>query len=526
MALHQLVSTDATLGWLAGKGVRALTLDSRSVHAGDAFIAWPGHAVDGRAFVAQALGAGANACLVEAQGAGSFALPTSERIAVVDGLKAATGPLASRFMGEPSAALDVIACTGTNGKTSMAWWAAQALALLGQRCGVIGTLGVGEPPRAASAESGVEFKVEPTGLTTPDPVTLHAAFRRFVDAGFSACAIEASSIGLVEHRLAGTHIAVALFSNFTQDHLDFHGSMAAYWQAKRQLFAWPGLRAAVVNLDDGYGAALAGELGAGPLDLWTYSVGGAARLHARDSGYSARGLHFDVVEGTDTQPVTTQLIGDYNVSNLLAVIGGLRALGIPLAAAARACSELTPVPGRMQRVPFDATGPDVVVANAGPDVVVAHAGPDVVVDYAHTPDALEKALRALQPFAAQRGGALWCVFGCGGNRDAGKRPLMGALAQRLAQHVVITSDNPRLEAPAFILLQIVAGLAGNQERVKVIEDRAKAIAHAVRNADARDVILIAGKGHEDCQDAGGVKRPFSDAMHAQSALQLRSGALS
>ena len=532
MALHRLASTEAALGWLAERGVRALTLDSRSVRAGDAFIAWPGHAVDGRAYVAQALAANANACLVEAQGVEAFALPSSERIAVVEGLKAVTGPLASRFMGEPSAALAVIACTGTNGKTSMAWWAAQALATLGRRCGVIGTLGVGEPPSAAHGDA----KVEPTGLTTPDPVTLHAAFRRFVDAGFSACAIEASSIGLVEHRLAGTHIAVALFSNFTQDHLDFHGSMAAYWQAKRRLFAWPGLRAAVVNLDDEHGAALAGELvdeiATEPLDLWTYSTRRDARLQARAIGYTGRGLHFDVVEGSDTQPVATCLIGDYNVSNLLAVIGGLRALGIPLADAARACSELTPVPGRMQRVPFDASrpdgavaqvGPDGVVAHVGPDVVVAHVGPDVVVDYAHTPDALEKALLALQPFAAQRGGKLWCVFGCGGNRDAGKRPLMGALAQRLAQQVVITSDNPRLEAPAFILLQIVAGLAGSQERVKVIEDRAKAIAHAVRNADARDVILIAGKGHEDYQDAGGVKRPFSDALHAQAALQQRSG---
>jgi len=531
MALPALTSTDAALGWLAEHGVRALTLDSRSVHAGDAFIAWPGHALDGRAFVAQALDAGANACLVEADGVDAFALPLSERIAVVDGLKAATGPLASRFMGEPSAALDVIACTGTNGKTSMAWWAAQALTTLGQRCGVIGTLGVGEPPSAAQAEPDAEFKVEPTGLTTPDPVTLHAAFRRFADAGFTACAIEASSIGLVEHRLAGTHIAVALFSNFTQDHLDFHGSMAAYWQAKRQLFAWPGLRAAVVNTDDAHGAALASELAASTLDVWTYSTRSDARLRARHVGYTARGLRFDVVEGADTQPVATQLIGDYNVSNLLAVIGGLRALGLPLADAAKACAELTPVPGRMQRMPLEArlgadvahVGLDVVVAHVGPDVVVDYVGPDVVVDYAHTPDALEKALLALQPFAAQRGGALWCVFGCGGNRDAGKRPLMGALAQRLAQHVVITSDNPRLEAPAFILLQIVAGLKGSQERVKVIEDRAKAIAHAVRQADARDVILIAGKGHEDYQDAGGVKRPFSDALHAHAALQQRAG---
>ena len=519
MGLRELVSTDAALGWLAERGVRALALDSRSVRAGDAFIAWPGHAVDGRAYVAQALDAGANACLVEAQGAAAFALPEFANVAAMHDLKAATGPIASRFVGEPSGALDVIACTGTNGKTSMAWWAAQALATLGRRCGVIGTLGVGEPPSAAQPSAAVEA----TGLTTPDPVTLHAAFRRFVDAGFSACAIEASSIGLVEHRLAGTQIAVALFSNFTQDHLDFHGSMAAYWQAKRQLFAWPGLRAAVVNVDDEHGATLATELASETPDLWSYSTRSDARLRACGIGYTGGGLHFDVVEASDTQRVATRLIGDYNVSNLLAVIGGLRALGIPLADAAHACSELTPVPGRMQRVSFGPVGRDVVVAHAGPDVVVDYAGPDVVVDYAHTPDALDKALRALQPFAAQRGGRLWCVFGCGGNRDAGKRPLMGALAQRLAHQVVVTSDNPRTEAPAFILLQIVAGLAGSQERVKVIEDRAKAIAHAVRSADVRDVILIAGKGHEDYQDAGGVKRPFSDVLHAQAALAERSG---
>ena len=236
--------------------------------------------------------------------------------------------------------------------------------------------------------------------------------------------------------------------------------------------------------------------------VWTYSVRGDAQLRAANVRYENDGLGFDVCDGGTVAAVRTPLIGDYNVSNLLAVIGALCALGVTLADAANACTALTPVPGRMQRV-----------AHAG-------AGPEVVVDYAHTPDALEKALLALQPLAAQRGGALWCVFGCGGNRDAAKRPLMGALAQRLAAHVVVTSDNPRHEAPDAIIAQIVAGMV-SRDNVAVLEDRRAALAHAVGRADPRDVILVAGKGHEDTQEIAGVKHPFSDAVHAQAALGRR-----
>jgi UDP-N-acetylmuramyl-tripeptide synthetase len=522
MALHHLDSVDAALGWLAQRGVRALTTDSRRVRAGDAFIAWPGYAVDGRQFVPQALAAGASACVIEADGASAFASAfastDADAIAALHDLKANTGALASGFMGEPSKRLNVIAVTGTNGKTSTTWWVAQALGSLGRRCGVIGTLGVGEPPRVRAAggepprlraaggeppspeqDAALTF----TGMTTPDPVTVQAGFKRFADAGFAACAIEATSIGIAEHRLAGTKIDTALFTNFTRDHLDYHGSMTAYWHAKARLFAWPSLRAAVINVDDVQGAALARELQATALDLWTYSTRIDARLRAASIRYDGGGLCFELREGSARVDVKTQLIGEYNVANLLATIGGLRASGVSLADAAAACASLTPVPGRMQRVASDASTPQVVV------------------DYAHTPDALEKALLALQPFATERGGQLWCVFGCGGNRDATKRPLMGAIAQRLAQQVVITSDNPRNEAPAFILLQIVAGLAGSQERVKVIEERRAAIAGAVRRADARDVILIAGKGHEDYQEIAGVKHPFSDVEEASAALRLR-----
>jgi murE/murF fusion protein len=479
-----------------------LRADSRDVRPGDGFIAWPGHAQDGRQFVGAALAAGAAACLVEADGAEAFALGGG-RVATLPGLKAAAGAVADTYFAQPSAVLDVVASTGTNGKTSTAWWTAQALTRLGRRCGVIGTLGVGQPPSADAPGS-----IEHTGLTTPDPVLLHGTFRNFVDQGFAACALEASSIGIAEHRLAQARIDVALFTNFTRDHLDYHGSMAAYWAAKRQLFAWPGLRAAVVNVDDEQGALLAEELSQEPaaakvLDLWTVSLHGPARLRALDRHYVNGGLAFTVLEGSARCEVRSVLVGEFNASNLLVVLAGLRALGVPLLDACAVVPGLTPVPGRLQRV-------------AGTDV-------DVVVDYAHTPDALDKVLQALRPLATARGGRLWCVFGCGGNRDATKRPLMGAIAARGADHVVLTSDNPRGEAPCAILAQILAGVTGHDE-VDVIEDRRQAIHGAVREAAPGDVVLLAGKGHEDYQEVAGIKRPFSDLDEARAALAAREQA--
>jgi UDP-N-acetylmuramoyl-L-alanyl-D-glutamate--2,6-diaminopimelate ligase len=394
--------------------------------------------------------------------------------------------------------LDVVATTGTNGKTSTAWWTAQALTRLGRRCGVVGTLGVGEPP----SHPGDAGDVTSTGLTTPDPVTLHGAFRSFVDLGFAACALEASSIGLAEHRLAGARVDVALFTNFTRDHLDYHGSMARYWEAKRALFGWAGLKSAVVNTDDAQGAALAAELGRSALDLWTVSIGGAARLQASALTYTDDGLAFALREGDQQAHVHSRLVGAFNASNLLVVIGGLRALGVSLADAAQVAMALTPVPGRMQRL-------------HGRDL-------EVIIDYAHTPDALAKVLQALRPLAQARGGQLWCVFGCGGNRDASKRPLMGAIAAAAADHVVLTSDNPRHEPPDLILAQILAGVTGHDE-IDVIEDRRAAIALALRDSSPGDVVLLAGKGHEDYQEVAGVKRPFSDLIEARAALALRDG---
>lgn len=494
-----LTTPDAAVHWLRARGAQALRVDSRAVRPGEAFIAWPGAATDGRRHVADALARGAVACVVEAEGAAAFGFE-GEAIAAYAGLKAATGPLAAAWCAQPSQALDVLAVTGTNGKTSTAWWLAQALnaAHAAEACALIGTLGVGVPPA-----------LRYTGLTTPDPVTLQQSLREFVDRGFGACAIEASSIGLAERRLDGTRIAVAVFTNFTQDHLDYHPSMDAYWQAKAELFRWPGLRAAVVNIDDLQGATLVNEFKArgqgAPTVVTTSAEGHAAQLTAQNVRYDARGLRFDVAEpGAVPVPLATGLMGSYNVANLLGVIGTLRALGLGLPQAVAACGALDSVPGRMECVTQD-------------------GAPLAVVDYAHTPDALDKALAGLRAVAEQRGGRLWCVFGCGGDRDPVKRPMMAAVAEARADAVVLTSDNPRGEPPAAILSQILRGFA-LPAAVQVQPDRAQAIADALAQAAPADVVLIAGKGHESWQEVAGQRLPFSDRAHAQAALQARSAA--
>ena len=498
LALH---SPQAALAWLRARGTGELRTDSRAVRSGDAFIAWPGAAADGRAHVADALRCGAVACLVEQAGVDAFGFD-NECIASYPALKAASGPIAAAFYAEPTHHLNVLAVTGTNGKTSTSWWLAQALsslpAPLTQRCAVVGTLGVGVPPLPGQPPDAA-LSVQATGLTTPDPVLLQQSFRRFVDAGFAACAIEASSIGIVEHRLEGTRIHTALLTNLTQDHLDYHGDMQTYWQAKLKLFAWLGLRAAVLNVDDGYGENLASTLQGGAIDLWTVACRGPARLRADAICYGARGLAFEVHEGEDRHVLETNLIGHYNVSNVLGVLAGMRALGVPLAAAVQVCRDLTPVPGRME-------------------CVGAPHQPLVVVDYAHTPDALDKALATLHSLAERRGGKLWCVFGCGGDRDPIKRPLMGAVAARHAERIVVTSDNPRRERPEAIISQILLGVT-HDGSATVQSDRALAIAQTLAQAQAADVVLVAGKGHEDYQDVAGVKHPFSDVQQVRQALQ-------
>ncbi|GKS99077.1 UDP-N-acetylmuramoyl-L-alanyl-D-glutamate--2, 6-diaminopimelate ligase [Acidovorax sp. SUPP3434] len=493
-----LTSVHDAVQWLAARVTGTLQTDSRLIQPGDGFIAWPGAATDGRAHVGDALARGAMACLVEHEGIEAFHFADAPVVAL-RGLKAITGTLAAEWFGHPTQSIDVLAVTGTNGKTSVSWWLADALNLLARNelaapggCALIGTLGAGVPPA-----------LESTGLTTPDPVRLQRAFAHFAKEGHVACAIEASSIGLAEHRLTGTRVRAALFTNFTQDHLDYHPSMAAYWQAKSTLFDWPGLQIAVVNIDDRRGAELHETLSQQPLDLWSVSLQGPARLQARDIAWGDGGLSFTVAEGAQSHVLQTRLIGHYNVGNLLLVMATLRALGLPLEHALYACAQLSPVPGRMEQIH------------------VLHQ-PLVAVDYAHTPDALDQALQALRPIAAERGGRLWCVFGCGGSRDRTKRPLMGAVAQQRADAVIVTSDNPRGEVPADIVHEILQGtVAGRTVRAEV--DRAAAIALALSEAGPRDVVLIAGKGHEDYQEVAGERRPFSDMAHAQAGLAARGG---
>lgn len=506
--MQQLQTPTQAAEWLRFHVKGSLRTDSRQVGDGDGFIAWPGATVDGRRFVPAALQQGAAACLVEQLGYEPADM-NDARIASYAGLKDDSGPIAAAYYEHPSRQIDVLAVTGTNGKTTTTWWLAQALSALPRPkpCGLIGTLGVGQ------AVPGEQFEgaVASTGLTTPDAVLLQATLRRFADAGLVACAMEASSIGIAEHRLDGTRIHTAVFTNFTQDHLDYHGSMQAYWLAKAALFDWPELKAVVLNLDDERGVELAAQLQSRTLDLWTVSSTKAARLRASDLQTCAQGLRFRVHEGVEQHELSTQAMGHYNVNNLLGVIAAMRTLGVPLAEAVHACSQLHPVPGRMESV--SPTGPHGQ----------AQSLPLVVVDYAHTPDALAQALQALQPQAALRGGQLWCVFGCGGDRDVFKRPLMGAMAGRYADRVVVTSDNPRHEKPEAIISQILLGLEG-RDQVEVQADRALAIAQTLEQAGAQDVVLVAGKGHEDYQELAGQRLAFSDRLEVGKALQARRSA--
>lgn len=499
------------LAWLrshafAGGARRGdLQLDSRRIDAGDIFVALPGVLAggdDGRRYLQAARDRGAAAALVEAEGfdGADAGLP----VRPVEGLRHVLGELAAAYYGRPSESMQVVGVTGTNGKTSTAYWMAQMLTRAGTRCAVLGTVGSG-------------FPGEPLGdsaLTTPDAIALQREVLRLRDAGARALAMEVSSIGLAQGRVNGMSFDVAVFTNLTRDHLDYHGTMHAYEAAKALLFDWPTLSHAVLNLDDAAGrrlaARLTGRAGAPQVTGFTTAAGGidvalANVLRAQDIRAGADGLEFTLKRGRSEHRIAVPLFGSFNVANLLATIGAAVACGIDLDAACRFAPALQPPPGRMQRV-----------------IARDDDGPLVVVDYAHTADAIEQALRALRPQAAARGGKLWIVFGAGGDRDPGKRAPMGAAASRHADRVVITSDNPRREEPAAIAVAVAAG-APSWLEVQIILDRGEAIEHAIRAADERDVVLIAGKGHESTQDIGGVKRPFSDVERARAALASRAG---
>lgn len=498
--MKRLETVNQAASWLRERvDAGMLRTDSRRIQPGDAFIAWPGAATDGRQYVAASLDAGASCCLVESEGAQAYGFEDA-RIAQVEGLKAASGLIAAAYYEQPSKALDVLAVTGTNGKTSSAWWIAQSLNTLRKNehsaqysCGLIGTLGIGTPGKMVS-----------TGLTTPDPVMLQAALARLRDTGASACAMEASSIGLAEHRMAGSLVKVAVFTNFTQDHLDYHGSMEAYWLAKRALFDMQGLQTAVINLDDPKGDELAAYCKARSLNvISTSQIRTDATLCGSAPEHQVAGITFDVTHAGQKQNVSCPVVGDFNAANMLGVIGALLALGVDLKAACQAVSRCTAVPGRME-------------------LITEAEQPLMVVDYAHTPDALAKALAALRGVAQARGGKLWCVFGCGGNRDPIKRPLMAKAVQAGADQIVVTSDNPRNESAQAIIDQVMTGFTNSHTKITQESDRKKAIRQAAQQAVSEDVILIAGKGHEDYQEIAGIKHPFSDTQEARSALAART----
>ncbi len=474
-----------------------LCLDSRQIRPGDVFFACPGIATDGRAYLHDAVAAGA-AAIVCAAG-GEHAVVDAVPVLQVGALPTLLGEIAHLWYGRPSDALTVIAVTGTNGKTSATQWIAAALNSENMPCGTVGTLGV-------TLADGTNLGGV---LTTPDVLTLHRSLAAIARAGGVAAAIEASSIGIEQGRLAGVRIQVAGFTNLTRDHLDYHGTEARYKQAKFALFAVASLRGAVINADDAAGAELlASPAPSGQRVGYSLQPGSKAAFRAEDIQLGANGLVFNLITPGGSAQIVTNLVGEHNISNLLLVAGVLRQLGWGLSRTARALTVLQPVPGRLQ----------VVSAVGGSGS--ARPQPLVVVDYAHTPDALEHVLQALRPVARERGGRLVCVFGCGGDRDPGKRPLMGAVAARLADAVVVTTDNPRSESPQAIIQAITAGMP-TQPAVEI--DRARAILNAIWRAGDGDVVLLAGKGHETYQEVQQVRSPFDDREWARFALTWRQG---
>ena len=463
-----------------------MTADSRRVDQGDVFLAFPGDVHDGRQYIANALAAGAAAVLWEPKGC---AWQGDETVLQrpVPGLRSRAAALAAAWYGEPSRGLWMVGVTGTNGKTSCSHWLAEAFGRLGRRTALIGTLGNGFPGELAG-----------TSHTTPDAVTLQGLLAGYRAAGAAGVAMEVSSHALDQGRVAGVVFDVAVLTNLSRDHLDYHGDMAAYAHAKARLFDWPELKWAILNADDAFGQRLMGDLAGGRVRVLSYGLG-SGDVRAEGLAASAAGLRLEITTPWGKGTLESPLVGEFNAYNLLACLAVLLASEVDLADALAVLATVPPVPGRMQRLG-------------------GNGRPTVIVDYAHTPDALEKALQTLRPLAA---GRLCCVFGCGGGRDKGKRPLMGGVAAALADQVIVTSDNPRHEDPAEIIAEILAGMPPGQ---MAVQDRAQAIQAAIAQAGANDIVLVAGKGHEDYQEIQGQRLHFSDLEVAGQALEQWKGA--
>nr|WP_185182699.1 UDP-N-acetylmuramoyl-L-alanyl-D-glutamate--2,6-diaminopimelate ligase [Mycoavidus sp. B2-EB] len=486
-----------------------LCADSRVVQSGDVYLSYAVIEAEQRRYFSEAIQQGASAILwqpgqseaapiglVEAE---NFDVPTL----AIPKLTELAGPIASEWYGAPSETLFITGVTGTNGKTSCSYWIAQALSALGRPCALMGTLG-----------NGLADKLVATGFTTPDAPQLQRSLAQMRSAGAQAVAMEVSSHGLHQGRVNGIAFDTAIFTNLSHDHLDYHHTLENYENTKARLFDWPTLRCAIINSDDLAGVRLLARV-QGKVRTIAYSVDGGTTtpqpfkadgvLRAQEVRALAAGTAFKVVSSWGQGEVSVPMLGTFNVSNLLAVLGALLAADVPFEVALAQLAHLEPVIGRMQRLGGNLTLNE----------------PLVVVDYAHTPDALTQVLVALRPIVSARGGRLICVFGCGGNRDTSKRALMGGCAERLADVVVLTSDNPRDESPAAILQDILRGMS-DPARIECTEDRARAILRVIRAAASKDVILLAGKGHETTQEIQGHKYQFSDQDHVRLALAARA----
>ncbi|MEX2469230.1 MAG: UDP-N-acetylmuramoyl-L-alanyl-D-glutamate--2,6-diaminopimelate ligase [Pseudohongiellaceae bacterium] len=473
--------------------VNGVQMDSRLVTHGDLFLACFGSNHDARDYVEDTVSRGASAVLVESGGSWQgLRMLGDVPVIAVDSLASRISEIASRFFGDPSAALSVFGITGTNGKTSCSQFIAQVLTAMDFRCGTMGTLGY-----------GIYGELRETDLTTPDAVFTQTALAEMAQNNIDPVVMEVSSVGLHQHRVAAVHFDTAIFTNITRDHLDYHGSMEEYASNKRKLFTAEGLRCAVINLDDPWALSILNNIDSG-VEILTFSASNpVATVHVEQVEMTPDGFSATINTPFGPGKISPRLLGQFNISNVLAVATALigylpRKRDLSMEALCAELSRLRPVSGRME------------ILGEGGDITA-------VVDYAHTPDALRSALTALRQHFD---GRVWCLFGCGGNRDKGKRPLMGEIAEELADHLIIADDNPRREQGDEIVQHILSGI-GNPDAVKVIRDRAVAIDFAIANAGPKDVVLVAGKGHENYQDIAGEKHLFSDANQVRLALRKR-----
>jgi len=470
--------------------VCGIASDSRTLEPGFLFLACDGASSHGLDYLSQA--EAASVCAV-AWDSSTADVPADIGVPMiaVENLASHLGDISNRFYGKPSSNLKTIGVTGTNGKTTVAWLIAECLQQLDRRCGYVGTLGFGID----------DFQVA-EGMTTPAAIELHGRLADFVDQGASHAAIEVSSHALAQRRVDGIEFDAALFTNLTRDHLDYHGDMQSYFESKARLFLSCPSRTKIINLDSEFGTELAARCGQSVVTVSTQFdrvANGRPYVFVRSVIASKSGSEITITSSWGDGKFTLPLPGDFNVANAVLVLAYLLTANVGLEQACDVLQLVEAPPGRMQRV--------------------ASTGSSIYVDYAHTPDAIESALRALRPHCR---GKIWCVFGCGGDRDQGKRPLMGKLVERFADNVVVTSDNPRSEDPKKIVNDILAGIS-NIDGATVIEDRAAAIAWTIASAKSADVVLIAGKGHEDYQEVDGKRRPFSDIALAIAASRLREG---